>query len=107
MRIFTFPRIPRTILTTSECSPLGGIKSVKQTSPSFVTNVVSTIIVPGTYRRRLTLISPSGRILQNPFSAVPSSAAKHAPEANVGQQSQSIDPSRLTSAPVSQSPMTA
>ena len=37
----------------------------------------------------------------------PSSAAKQAPESNRGQQSQSIDPSRDTSAAVSQSPMSA
>jgi hypothetical protein len=38
---------------------------------------------------------------------VPSSAAKHAPEAKFGQQSQSMEPFRLTSAAVSRSPMTA
>jgi hypothetical protein len=38
---------------------------------------------------------------------VPSSAAKHAPESKRGQQSQSIDPVRATSAAVSQSPISA
>jgi hypothetical protein len=38
---------------------------------------------------------------------VPSNAAKHAPESKRGQQSQSIDPRRETSATVSQSPMIA
>jgi hypothetical protein len=37
----------------------------------------------------------------------PSRAAKHAGESNRGQHSQSIDPSRATSAAVSQSPMSA
>jgi hypothetical protein len=37
----------------------------------------------------------------------PSSAAKHAPESKRGRQSQSIEPSRLTSAAVWVSAMTA
>ena len=39
--------------------------------------------------------------------AAPSSAAKHAPESNRGKQHQSIDPSRLTSAAVCRSPISA
>jgi hypothetical protein len=46
-------------------------------------------------------------MIQRPWSDVPSSAAKHASESNRGQQSQSIDPSRPTSAAVSQSPISA
>ena len=38
---------------------------------------------------------------------LPSSAAKQAPESNRGQHSQSIEPSRPTSAAVSQSPISA
>jgi hypothetical protein len=48
-----------------------------------------------------------GAILQKPWSQVPSSAAKHAGEENAGQQSQSIEASRETSAAVSQSPISA
>ena len=78
-----------------------------QTSPLCVVNVVSRIIVPGRYRRETDATSSFGHSFQKPFSAVPSNAAKHAGEANEGQHSQSMDPSRLTSAAVSQSPMTA
>jgi hypothetical protein len=48
-----------------------------------------------------------GDPLQRPFSGPPSRAAKQAPESNRGRQSQSIDPSRLTSAAVRQSPIIA
>jgi hypothetical protein len=44
---------------------------------------------------------------QRPWSGVPSSAAKQAPESNRGQHSQSIDPPFDTSAAVSQSPINA
>jgi len=43
-------------------------------------------------------LPPAGAIVQRPFSAFPSSAAKHAGESKRGQHSQSIDPSRPTSA---------
>ena len=46
-------------------------------------------------------------INQRPCSGVPSNAAKHAPESNRGQQSQSIEQARDTSAAVSQSPISA
>jgi hypothetical protein len=59
------------------------------------------------YRRVIDLTPPDGAIRQRPWSGVPSKAAKHAGESNLGQQSQSIDPSRATSAAVSQSPMSA
>ena len=41
-----------------------------------------------------------GHNLQWPFFASPSNEAKHAPESKRGKQSQSTQPSRLTSAPV-------
>jgi hypothetical protein len=44
---------------------------------------------------------------QRPCSGPPSNAAKHAQESKRGQQSQSMDPRRETSAAVSQSPMSA
>ena len=50
-------------------------------------------------------MSPAGAISQRPCLSVPSSAAKQASESNAGQHSQSIDPSRPTSAAVSQSPI--
>ena len=43
----------------------------------------------------------------NDPAAVPSSAAKQAPESKRGQHSQSIEPDRETSAAVSQSPISA
>ena len=49
----------------------------------------------------------AGAISQRPCSGVPSRAAKQAPESKRGKQSQSIEPSRPTSAAVSQSPMRA
>ena len=47
----------------------------------------------------------AGEIAQRPLSFVPRSAAKQAPESKRGRQSQSMEPSRPTSAPVSVSPM--
>jgi hypothetical protein len=44
---------------------------------------------------------------QRPCSGEPSNAAKHASESKRGQHSQSIDPSRATSAADSQSPISA
>ncbi len=51
--------------------------------------------------------SPAGASSQRPCSSSPSSAAKQAGESNRGRQSQSIDPSRPTSAAVCGSPMSA
>ena len=101
------PRSPRTIRTSCEWLPRGGMKSVTHTSPSAVSKTVSTISVPSRYCRRFAFIFPAGAIFQKPWSRVPSSAAKHAREENVGQHSQSIEPSRDTSAAVSQSPISA
>ena len=53
------------------------------------------------------LHAPAGAICQRPLRASPSSAAKHAGESNRGRHSQSIEPSRPTSAAVCVSPMTA
>ena len=47
----------------------------------------------------------AGQIDQRPCSSYPTSAAKQASESNAGQHSQSIEPSRPTSAAVSQSPI--
>ena len=56
-------------------------------------------------RRRVERNSPAGWIVQWPFSASPSSAAKSAPESKRGRHSQSTEPSRLTSAADCRSPM--
>jgi len=101
----TAPRTPRTILTMLEWSFRGGMKSITHTSPLEVSNVVSTISVCALYCRRVAFTLATGAIFQNPWSLVPSNAAKHAPDENVGQHNQSIDPSRETSAAVSQSPI--
>ena len=50
---------------------------------------------------------PPGRSASGRARASPSSAAKHAPESNRGKHSQSIEPSRPTSAAVWQSPIRA
>ena len=56
----------------------------------------------------LVVVPPStGAISQRPFSGVPSSAAKQAPESKRGKQSQSIEPPRSTSAAVCRSPISA
>jgi len=81
------------------------MKSISFTSPRDVSNVVSTISVPSLYFRRTSFTLATGAIFHYPLSRVPSSAAKQAPEENVGQHSQSIDPSSETSAAVSQSPI--
>ena len=52
-------------------------------------------------------VSETGEISQRPLSGVPSRAAKQAPESKRGQQSQSTEPSRETSAAVWPSPMSA
>ena len=45
-------------------------------------------------------VSATGANSQRPCSGVPSNAAKQAAESNLGKQSQSIEPSRATKAPV-------
>jgi hypothetical protein len=59
------------------------------------------------YARLIAFAWPCGRRLHIPFSSSPTSAAKHAPESNRGKHSQSMQPSRLTSAAVRVSPMSA
>jgi hypothetical protein len=49
----------------------------------------------------------SGATIQWPLWRFPSKAAKQASESNRGQHNQSIEPSRETSAAVSQSPINA
>ena len=61
---------------------------------------------PGT-ARRVPRISPIGAIFQRPFSSSPSRAAKQRAESKRGRQSQSIEPSRPTSAAVCVSPIRA
>ena len=53
------------------------------------------------------VVAPAGPIFQWPFMSSPSNAAKHASESKAGTQSQSIEPSRQTSAAVLVSPMSA
>ena len=55
----------------------------------------------------VTRAGATGAIDQRPCSGVPRSAAKQASESKRGQQNQSIEPSRETSAAVRQSPMIA
>jgi hypothetical protein len=50
-------------------------------------------------------MSSDGAISQRPCFGAPRIAAKHASESKAGQHSQSIEPSRPTSAAVSQSPI--
>ena len=107
MLIGTRPRTPSTMRTTSGASPRGGMKSISRTTPSAVSNSVSSTRVSSRYRRRTARISPAGAIVQWPFSSVPSSAAKIAPESNRGTHSQSIEPLRPTSAEVCVSAMIA
>ena len=56
---------------------------------------------------RVILAVCRGAISQRPCSGVPSSAAKQASESKRGQHSQSIEPSRATSAALLQSPISA
>ena len=76
----------------------GAMKSMSVTTPVAVSNLVSRMSVSGRYRRVVRAISPAGASCQRPFSGVPSSAAKQAPESKRGRHNQSIDPSRPTSA---------
>jgi hypothetical protein len=107
MRIGTRPRTPSTMRTTSGASPRGGMKSITRTTPSVVSNSVSSTRVSSRYRRRVAVISPAGAMVQWPFSSVPSSAAKIAPESNRGTHSQSMAPLRPTRAAVWVSAMIA
>ena len=103
----TSPSTPSTIRTSSGTSVRGGMKSTSFTVPLSVANVVSSTSVSGTYRRSTRRTSSTGAIIQRPWSGVPRSAAKQAPESKRGKHSQSIEPSRPTSAAVWQSPIKA
>ena len=107
MHIVTRPDSPTTSRTMSEVSLRSGMKSISVATPSSVSYRVSRISVPGRYFRLTRKFSAVGAIRQRPLSGVPSSAAKQASESNRGQHSQSIEPSRETSAAVSQSPINA
>ena len=105
--ITTTPLLQRTSRTTSDALPRGGMKSISVTSPSAHSNVVSRMSVSLRYARLIALGLSFGAISHRPLSLVPSSAAKQASESKDGQHSQSIEPSRLTSAAVRQSPISA
>jgi hypothetical protein len=105
--IGALPRIPFTMRTMSELAPRMGMKSISMTAKSGVSYVVSRMSVWSRYLRVVFSTSTAGASSQRPFSSVPSKRAKHASDEKSGQQSQSIDPSRQTSAAVWQSPMSA
>jgi hypothetical protein len=69
--------------------------------------VVSSTIVSPRYARADERTSPAGAMRQVPFDASPSSAAKTASLSKRGRHSQSIDPSRPTSAAEPRSPISA
>jgi len=81
-------------------SPRGGMKSITRTEPVSVSQSVSRMSVHLRQLRRPLHASPRGASSHRPFSGVPSSAAKHAPESKRGKQSQSIDPLLAISAAV-------
>jgi predicted component of type VI protein secretion system len=83
------------------------MKSMSVTTPSAVSKRVSRMSEWPRYRRVARAAVSAGAMIQRPCSDVPSSAAKHASESKRGQQSQSSDPLRATSAAVSQSPISA
>jgi hypothetical protein len=90
-----------------EWPSFGGMKSHTDTEPVDVSKVVSRIKVSGSYRRVTLVTSPFGAISHRPFPALPSSAAKAAPESIRGAHHQSMDPVRSTRATVFVSPMMA
>jgi hypothetical protein len=93
--------------TTSVAPVLGGMKSVTAATPESVSHSVRNARDDSRYRRLTRFTWPAGATSHRPWSGVPSSAAMHAPLSKRGMQSQSMDPSRPTSAPVRQSPMSA
>jgi hypothetical protein len=101
----TAPRFPSTIRTRAWVQI--GMQSVSTTTPSSVSSSVSRTSVPGRYRRRTARTGTVGAICHRPCSTVPRSAAKQAAESKRGMQSQSMEPSRPTSAAVWQFPMIA
>ena len=107
MRIFTRPRRPSTMRTTSVRSPQIGMKSVSRTAPVDVVKVVSRTSESPRYRRVVRRVSCAGAISHRPCSGVPSSAQKHAASSKRGTQSQSMEPSRPTRAAVRRLPISA
>ena len=107
MCIGTRPDSPSTSRTMSTVAPRSGMQSVMRTSPSSVRNVVSSTRVSSTYLRSTEWIPPAGARSHRPWSGLPSSAEKTAPESNRGAHHQSMDPSRPTSAAVCVSPIRA
>lgn len=83
------------------------MKSTSIAAPSAASNSVSSTSVPGRYRRVARGAGSAGASSQRPCSGALSSAAKQAGLSKRGQHSQSIEPSRATSAAVSQSPIKA
>ncbi len=96
----TRPRRPSTMRSRSQRSFDSGMLSMTRTAPASVSNSVSRISVPSRYRRRVHSSFATGAISQRPCPASPSKAAKHAPESKRGMHSQSMEPSRPTSAAV-------
>jgi len=107
MRIETRPSRHSTRRISRELVPPAGMKSWISTIPPSVSKRVSRISVSARYRREAARPPCCGAMSQRPLSGVPSNAAKQASESNRGQHSQSIDPSRPTSAALRQSPIRA
>ena len=109
----TAPLEHSTNRTTLGLCSLTGMQSVIRTLPSGRSNSLSSTRVSPRYWRRVAGNgSPwpggglaAGAIRQNPWSVSPTRWAKHAAESKRGRQSQSIDPSRPTSAAVWVSPI--
>ena len=107
MRIGTAPRRPTTMRTMSDATPRIGMKSITVTAPSGVSK--SRFQDQGVVA--IAPLDPADWAVRSDQPAailgLPSRAAKQASESNRGQHSQSIEPSRPTSAAVSQSPIRA
>ena len=86
--------------------PRIGMQSTMRTTPSSVWNVVSSTRVPSRYLRSTRWMPPAGPSFQCPWSTVPSSFAKTAPN-EPGTHGQSIQASLATRAAVWVSPMMA
>lgn len=79
------------------------MKSRTSSSPVLVVQRVTSTNVPSTYSRVALAPSSAGATSQRPCSGVPSRAPKVDAESYRGRHSQSMLPSRPTSAPVRQS----
>jgi hypothetical protein len=87
-------------------SPFAARRSVRTAVPLAVRNDVRRTFVSPTYARSI-VAAPSVRMLQAPPSAGSRRRAKIDGLSNCGQQSQSIEPSRETSATLRLSPIGA